>query len=437
MATKILLTGVTGALGPEVAAQLLGSGCTSIGALIRPTTRSPHERFQDWRKWVGHLPAAAGTPWASALELVSGDVSLPDVGLDRQQSQALAQQTQVIVHAAADTRFRGPADEQWNVNVEGTRRLLDWAARCPRLRRFLLVSTTCVAGSATGSIPEAFATPPRFVNYYEQTKWEAERLVLASKLPVSIARVSIVSGSHATGEVHRLGAFHHALRWFGRGLIPQVPGTLDSTVDLIAAETAARCIAKAVAQADDLPPIWQIAAGDAAVPLPELMRFVWDHYARRAGEVADASPSLVDCSAVIGMRTPSSVDHDTNADAGPCLAHAPADGARRHRVSERLRDCIDSFLPGLLLYPKMFQTTEAQRIWGGPLPLPDWRETLARVLNYLESERFTARPSARTQQRSAPPFNTSPGNLFPGIPAGRSTEKHNPGSKLPWASLSI
>src|SRR5205814_8334876 len=208
------------------------------------------DRFDRWVKTVCSIRCGGGAPAdPSRLHLVSGDIGEDGLGLEAAQRAALARQTDVIIHAAADTHFRGPADVQWNVNVQGTRRMLEFAAGCPRLRQFILVSTICVAGTSSGRIAETFGAPPAFLNQYEQTKWEAERLALASGLPVRVARVGVVMGSHATGVVHRLGALHHVLRWFGRGLIRAVPGTPRSSVELIAVETAARFLARAAAGA--------------------------------------------------------------------------------------------------------------------------------------------------------------------------------------------
>jgi nucleoside-diphosphate-sugar epimerase len=244
----------------------------------------------------------------------------------------------------------------------------------------------CVAGSRTGRILEAPSPhPARFINHYERTKWEAEQLALEAAergLPVQIARVSVVMGAHADGYVHRLGALHHILRWFGRGLVPLMPGTGQSAVDLIPAETAARYIARAVLEPQPAGAIWHIAAGGRSTPLARMMRFVWEQFGSQPG----LRPP--------GMPEPRLVD--------------PADFERfRHAATHggdavlgHLLESLDSFLPGLL-YPKVLDTTAAEAMWGGPLPLPDWRETLQRVIRFacLRPARAESRPRRR---RAAP-----------------------------------
>ena len=386
MPEMILLTGATGALGPHLAAELLARQAGDhVSALVRSTAVSVQARFDRWVETVCSIRCGGGATWPpdpARLHLVPGDIAEEGLGLAAAQRDALARQTQVIIHAAADTHFRGPAEMQWNVNVEGTRRMLEWAAGCPRLRQFILVSTICVAGTSSGRITETFAAPPAFLNQYEQTKWEAERLALASSLPVRVARVGVVMGSHATGVVHRLGALHHVLRWFGRGLIRVVPGTPRSSVDLIAVETAARFLARAAAEQGADRAIWHVTAGERAVGLQELMDFTWQQFnpapvmanARRAAD-ADA-PRIVDAATFARLR------RSADPRRAPALGH--------------LIESIDSFLPGLL-YPRTFDTTQAEKLWGGPLPLTDWRETLGRVIRFINQH-----PANKTSELAMP-----------------------------------
>src|SRR5262249_19530193 len=155
-------------------------------------------------------------------------------GVSSSVNTQLTRDTNVIIHAAADTQFLNSLDDLWETNVEGTRRVIDFAQRCRTLPKLIVVSTVCTSGTRTGRIEEiSRPTPPTFVNNYERTKWESERLALSSGVPLAIARVSIVMGSHATGAVHRMGALHHLLKWLNRGYIPVVPGTDQTPLDVI------------------------------------------------------------------------------------------------------------------------------------------------------------------------------------------------------------
>ena len=148
-------------------------------------------------------------------------------------SRRYGQQSSIAQHRWP---FKRPLDQLRRTNVDGTcglarpRRKLSPAAQEGRL----LVSMICVHGDRTGLTPETpVAEAPHFVNPYEQSKWEAERLVLDSGLPAEIVRLAIVAGSESDGAVRSPGALHHALYWLYKGLIPMIPGTPEAGVDRI------------------------------------------------------------------------------------------------------------------------------------------------------------------------------------------------------------
>lgn len=381
MRQHILLTGATGALGPALAAALLSSGTAErIDVLVRNGKTCSRERFDSWRREVASCMPHFNTD-VSRLHMIEGDVALEHLGIVQSDAEELTRRVKVVIHAAADTRFLSPPGQQWNTNVEGTRRVLELAERCPRLRQFIYISTTCVAGTSVGPVLETFVTPPGFTNYYERTKWEAEQLVMASHLPVRIARISVVMGSGITGVVHRLGALHQVLRWYGSGLIPLVPGTSETRVDLMDVESVSHFLAKAVAQESANGSIWHIAAGEHSIPLAELMAFVWSQFNDLRFAESASTPKIVDAATY----------HATS------QSTTPIDRARL-----RLQQSIDCFLPGLLLYPRIFDTSQAQTLWGGPLPMRDWRETLRRVIHFLRRQRAAPEvaPLANHPERS-------------------------------------
>jgi nucleoside-diphosphate-sugar epimerase len=376
MESSVLLTGATGALGPHLCAMLLGEhpDC-ALEALVRPGTH-PLRRFGALRQATLEALGTDRAGFVDRLHLLHGDITRPGLGLH--DDRALRSSVSCIVHAAADTRFRGPAADQWEVNVGGTRNVLDFAASCPNLRRLVLVSTICVAGNRTGSIPESeLSRPDAFVNHYEQTKWEAERLCLASRLPVIVVRVSVVAGSRRSGIVHRLGAFHHAVRWVGEGLIPMIPGASGSTLDLISAEYAAGAVAR-VSALPGASGIYHAAAGERHAPLPELVDFVTEAFRplREGVESRAERPSCVEWARFQQYRAQA--------------------GSRRDRVIGQMLESADTFLPGLR-YPKLIRTDRMRQV----LPLAeseDWRCTLRKVIDRMFLPR--AARSARSMRRT-------------------------------------
>jgi len=375
--SAVLVTGASGALGPHLVAELLCSGAHDrVFAVLRPGRRWT-ERLSALQGAIGALtPGQAGTVKLDRLIPIAGDVCRADLGLGGEDLGRLSREVQVIIHAAALTRLAAPEADLHHSNVQGTRHVLDLARRCPHLQQFLLVSTTCVAGTATGSIAEQLNDGPRgFVNGYERTKAQAEHLAAAAPLPVRIARLSTCIGGDRTGYVHRFGAIHHLLHWLTRGLLPMVHAADDPRIDLIATDVGARWLARAAGQAVDGLDVCQVAAGDRAIPLHELLECAVGHLRAR---VPGWRHGQIEPPAIVDAYTFQLFERAV-ADIGDVLL-------------TRVLEAAGSFLPALQ-YPKVYQTARAERVWGGPLPLSDWRMTLGKVIEFGSTHHWRHRPA--------------------------------------------
>jgi nucleoside-diphosphate-sugar epimerase len=82
---------------------------------------------------------------------------------------------------------------------------------------------------------EPFPPGQRFVNSYQQSKYEAEGLVLEAMrdIPASIYRLSLVIADSAHGRVGQFNYFHHMLRFLPGSPLPMMPGEPDIRVDLV------------------------------------------------------------------------------------------------------------------------------------------------------------------------------------------------------------
>jgi nucleoside-diphosphate-sugar epimerase len=184
---------------------------------------------------------------------------------------------QLIVHAAADTRFNAPREELWNTNVEGTAEIIRLARACPELERILYLSTTCVWGNTSGTMePEPCHSRPKFHNSYEASKWEAEKLLLESGLPIQIIRIPIVLGSETDGTITRNGAIHAALRWVARGLLPVIPYAPGARLDLISTEHLTQALCKLLFTHEINNSIIHLTNGTNAPLVTDLLDFLFN-----------------------------------------------------------------------------------------------------------------------------------------------------------------
>jgi nucleoside-diphosphate-sugar epimerase len=197
--------------------------------------------------------------------------------LDLQSSvfTQLQQSVTEIIHCAADTRFGLPIAQARATNTLGTQNLLILARGCRRLEKFAHLSTVYVVGRATGWLPEVLMYPESgFSNTYQQSKYEAEALVVKAmrEIPVAIFRLSTVIGDSTTGQVRQFNYFHQLLRVFPRNALPVAPGDPNALVDLIPTDWAISALAYLFEQRFIPTRIYQICAGpEASFPLRELL----------------------------------------------------------------------------------------------------------------------------------------------------------------------
>lgn len=184
-----------------------------------------------------------------------------------------------IVHTAAITRFDVTAEDARQVNLAGTRRVRDLAARCPNLHRLVVCSTLYTAGRQTGEIAERRHPDHGFVNHYEWSKWAAEEEVLASPGPDAVVlRLPTVIAADETGRVGRHNAFHHTLRLYFHGLLSLLPGDPATQLPVATADWVTGAM---IALLDVAPGIYQVSAG--AVSLAEAIDTAFAVFERDAG----------------------------------------------------------------------------------------------------------------------------------------------------------
>ena len=217
----VLLTGATGFVGQEILSRFLARDGSHVFALVRADNDDE---------------AARRLPAHERLTAVAGDIEREDLGLAAGSSRRLRSEVTTVLHCAASVSFDMSLEDSRRVNVEGTRRMVDFARSCTRLERFSYVSTAYVAGDPGRLFREdELAVGQSFRNPYERSKFEAE-LALRSEgadLPLQILRPSIVVGDSSTGRTSSFNVLYGPLKAFARGAVPAIPADRDSPVDIV------------------------------------------------------------------------------------------------------------------------------------------------------------------------------------------------------------
>ena len=229
----VLVTGGTGSLGKLLVRDLCGREDIQLVLLVRGESDA-----------AARARVEAVAPLPESAEVYAADLQQPLLGLSEERHHDLASRATHILHAAASTRFNAPLEDARANNVDTTRAIIAFAKDGTQLARFGYLSTALVAGKRMGLIKEdEFEHDAGFNNAYQQSKYEAEALVRDAGLPVVIFRPPLV---YSAEEAQRAGNLTNFLvrlvQLVVAGRIPFVPGTPQSTMDIVDGPETARLV---------------------------------------------------------------------------------------------------------------------------------------------------------------------------------------------------
>ena len=268
--SRMLITGATGFLGMELLMRYLERGDREIVTLVRaPSDEAAQERIDAVLRNLFGSDADRYRPRVTALR---SDLTASRLGLSRARYDELADTVELIVHSAASVEFALPLQEARAINVEGTRRMLELAERASRLEHFAHISTAYVAGTHAGAFGESdFDLGQEFRNSYEQSKFEAERLIRSQTgIPFSILRPSIVVGDRRSGWTSAFNVLYWPLRAFARGLFTEVPAVATAPVDVVSVDYVADAIHALCETTSGQGETYHLIAGSKASTIGEL-----------------------------------------------------------------------------------------------------------------------------------------------------------------------
>lgn len=163
----------------------------------------------------------------SKIELIEGDITKQHLGIDSTKLIQLYEEVTDVFHLAAIYDLAVPKQIAYEVNVNGTINVNDFALSLKKLCRYTYFSTSYVSGKREGKILESeLIMGQSFKNYYEETKYYAEIEVekLKSKLPITIIRPGIVVGHSETGETSKFDGPYFILNFFSKlRFLPFIP----------------------------------------------------------------------------------------------------------------------------------------------------------------------------------------------------------------------
>ena len=228
---KILVTGGTGFTGKALVKRLLDDGHQVVAMDYKEGVKT-----QELQKW--------------GAEVVIGTVT------DRECVRRCVRGVDVVQHLAAAFReMNVPEQHYWDVNVGGTRIMLEESVAAG-VKKFIYCSTCGVHGNVDHP-PGDENAPIKPADYYQQTKYEAEPVTLEffkKGLPASIIRPAAIYGP---GDPERFFMIFKRVAsgrfpMFGNGKTLYHPSYIDNLVDaFVLGNAAGRGDGKAYLIADE------------------------------------------------------------------------------------------------------------------------------------------------------------------------------------------
>lgn len=228
----VLITGATGFVGSRIAHALLTTRGQRVIALGRGDLSALRRRLVAAVSLHGDVDTAA----LRQLQCVSGDVTLPWLGLSPGMHARLTGQVDAVWHCAGDIALAGERERLFRVNAHGTSQVLAFVDRTRPECRLVHVSTMAVAGNRpAGTVLEDDLTDAYgFVTHYDASKYEAERLVRnwtdRRERPAVVLRPGIVASDSPLPETaagHPLALLGRMIETVAGGGAPGIPAAAE------------------------------------------------------------------------------------------------------------------------------------------------------------------------------------------------------------------
>jgi len=265
---SVFITGATGFLGKVLIEKLIRScyDLDKIFILIRPKRGvSVTERLNEiFNCKLYDLVGQYYPEFRSKIEPITGDLMEPNMGMSPEDEQKLIDNVNIVFHSAATVRFDEPLKVAVEMNIIGTKKVVELCKRIKHLEVLVHVSTA-YANCDRQHISECVYNPPvqpsqiieavdwieedlvklltpKVIklrpNTYTYTKAIAESLIVQEcrDLPCTIVRPSIVGASWREPFPGWIDNFNGPTALFaaiGKGILRSMCGSFNCTADII------------------------------------------------------------------------------------------------------------------------------------------------------------------------------------------------------------
>ena len=188
------VTGATGFIGKRLVKALLSRRGATVHFLVRPGSEGK----------LADLYSYWGVSKSRAIP-VTGDLTAKKLGVSAENLKALKGQISAVYHLAAVYDLSADEDSQVQVNIEGTRNMVEFA-KAVDAGHVHHVSSIAAAGLYEGVFREDMFDEAEGLDHpYFMTKHESEKIVRKEcKVPWTVYRPAMVVGDSSTGEMDKI-----------------------------------------------------------------------------------------------------------------------------------------------------------------------------------------------------------------------------------------
>jgi len=234
---QYFVTGATGFIGKRLVKALLARRGAVVHFLVRPGSEGKLEALYDY--W--------GVSKARAVP-VTGDLTAKKLGVAGETIKALKGQVDAVYHLAAVYDLSADAESQVQVNIEGTRNLVEFA-KAVDAGHVHHVSSIAAAGLYEGVFREDMFDEAEGLDHpYFMTKHESEKIVRTEcKVPWTVYRPALVVGDSKTGEMDKIDGPYYFFKLIQRMrqiLPPWMPsvGIEGGRINIVPVDFVVACI---------------------------------------------------------------------------------------------------------------------------------------------------------------------------------------------------
>lgn len=194
---QYFVTGATGFIGKRLVKALLARKGAKVHFLVRPGSESKLEALYEY--W-----GLSGAGKARAVP-VTGDLTGKKLGVAADVLKSLKGSIDAVYHLAAVYDLSADAESQVQVNIEGTRNMVEFA-KAVDAGHVHHVSSIAAAGLYEGVFREDMFEEAEGLDHpYFMTKHESEKIVRKEcKVPWTVYRPALVVGDSKTGEMDKI-----------------------------------------------------------------------------------------------------------------------------------------------------------------------------------------------------------------------------------------